>query len=124
MTKQKKLIMDTLASTTCHPTADWIYQSVRKNIADISLGTVYRNLQVLKEEGKIQELNYGKNQSRYDGNPQLHYHFVCESCGCVLDFNLDNKAMLSLILPAAPGSVHTHRLEVYGICQDCLKKHF
>ncbi|MGI5892551.1 MAG: Fur family transcriptional regulator [Bacillota bacterium] len=119
MTKQKKVIFETLRNTKSHPTADWIYQEVRKTISDISLGTVYRNLQVLKEEGKILELNYGKSQSRFDGNPELHYHFVCKACGRVLDFDIDKNSIKPLILAAAPGEVSTYRLEVYGICHDC-----
>lgn len=121
MTKQKKLIYETLCNTTSHPTADWIYEQVRKHISDISLGTVYRNLQVLKDEGKIIELNYGKGQSRFDGNPQLHYHFVCEKCCQVLDFETNKDLITSLVLEAAPGDVSEYRLEVYGICDECKK---
>ena len=85
MTKQKKLILDILSSSGCHPTAEWIYQEARKVLPDISLGTVYRNLRSLKEEGKIQELNYGKAFSRFDYNPGRHCHFICDICGQVFD---------------------------------------
>jgi len=120
MTRQKRVVYDVLCSTTSHPTADWIYAESRKQIPDISLGTIYRNLQVLLDEGKIQELNYGKGQSRFDGNPAPHYHFVCECCGRILDFS-DNAAQVdAAVLASAPGMVKTHRLECYGICKDCL----
>lgn len=120
MTRQKKVIYEVLCSTTCHPTADWIYSEARKAIPDISLGTVYRNLQVLLEDKRIQELNYGKGQSRFDGNPKPHYHFVCERCARVLDFDLDDELVQPTVLNQAPGLVKSHRLECYGICQDCL----
>ncbi len=120
MTRQKKLIYEILCSTTSHPTADWIYEEARKKIPDISLGTVYRNLQVMREEGQILELNYGKNQSRFDGNPKPHYHFVCEKCGRVLDFDPQDQLISDEVLTAAPGLVKSHRLECYGICNDCL----
>jgi len=120
MTRQKRVVFDVLCSTTSHPTADWIYAESRKQIPDISLGTIYRNLQVLLDEGKIQELNYGKGQSRFDGNPALHYHFVCECCGRILDFPGDVSQLDAAVLDAAPGLVKSHRLECYGVCNDCL----
>jgi len=121
MTKQKRLIQEILCSTYSHPTADWIFEEARKQIPDISLGTVYRNLQVLLEEGKIQELNYGKAQSRFDGNPQPHYHFVCSHCGHVLDFPAESLGFEQQLMQAAPGRVDSYRLECYGLCKDCLK---
>lgn len=121
-TKQRTVIKNIIRSTKCHPTADWIYQEARKAIPDISLGTVYRNLQVLTNESYIQELNYGKGFSRFDGNPEPHYHFVCEKCGNITDFELEN---ISVVLTEAQkllsGSINSHRLELYGVCADCLK---
>lgn len=122
MTRQKRVVYEVLCATTSHPTADWIYTEARREIPDISLGTIYRNLQVLLEEGKIQELNYGKGQSRFDGNPIAHYHFVCEHCGQVLDFPQDTPLVDQQVLDAAPGTVRTHRLECYGICEHCLSQ--
>lgn len=121
MTKQKRVIQEILCATRCHPTADWIFEEARKQIPDISLGTVYRNLQVLLEEGQIQELRYGKSQSRYDGNPEPHYHFVCSCCGRVLDFLPGARELDRTVFDAAPGQVDSYRLECYGLCQDCLK---
>src|SRR6056297_3643031 len=89
MTKQHKAILRVLKNTESHPTADWIYEQVKKEIPNISLGTVYRNLNVLSELGKIQILDYGSTYSRYDGNPKNHYHFRCEKCGRVYDINVD-----------------------------------
>ena len=89
---------------------------------DISLGTVYRNLQVLREDGKILELNYGKGQSHYDGNAAPHYHFVCEKCGRILDFSDTAAFVDDSFLAAAPGKVTSYRLECYGVCKDCLSE--
>lgn len=120
MTKQKKTILEILRSTTSHPTADWIYAQARKVLPDISLGTVYRNLNVLKEDGEIMELNYGSTYSRYDGNPQNHYHFVCLSCGRVSDVDMPVLAELEeRAEKAGVGKVFYHRLEFYGLCPDC-----
>ncbi|HBT47501.1 MAG TPA: transcriptional repressor [Peptococcaceae bacterium] len=123
MTKQKKTILEILRSTTSHPTADWIYAEARKVLPDISLGTVYRNLHVLKEDGEIMELNYGSTYSRYDGNPQNHYHFVCVNCGAVRDVDMPVLPELEKRAEeVGAGEVFYHRLEFYGLCPHCRKE--
>lgn len=120
MTKQRKKILEVLKNTTCHPTADWIYDEVKKDIPNISLGTVYRNLNVLAEMGEIRVLEYGSNYSRYDGNPKQHYHFSCEECENVFDIDLDID--LDLNESAAKKTtfkIFSHRLEFSGLCSDC-----
>jgi Fur family ferric uptake transcriptional regulator/Fur family peroxide stress response transcriptional regulator len=122
MTKQKKIILDILQNTKCHPTADWIYQEARKILPEISLGTVYRNLRILKEQGKILELNYGSTFSRYDGNSSNHYHFVCQKCGKVFDVDMDRIDYIeNEVNKKLDAVVINHRLEFYGICKDCKK---
>lgn len=123
MTRQKKLILEILRSTDTHPTADWIYEQARKQIPDISLGTVYRNLSNLKQAREIMELNYGSTFSRYDGNPHNHYHFVCDSCGRVFDLDLPLLNNLEREVESRTGmQVTRHRLEFYGYCPDCRQK--
>ena len=120
MTKQRKKILEVLKNTTCHPTADWIYEQVKKDIPNISLGTVYRNLNVLTEMGEIMVLEYGSNYSRYDGNPEEHYHFSCEECENVFDIDLDVEQDLNeKATESTPFHAFTHRLEFYGLCPDC-----
>ncbi|MCL1906291.1 MAG: transcriptional repressor [Clostridiales bacterium] len=121
MTKQKRVVYDVLSSTKSHPTADWIYQQARREVPDISLGTIYRNLQVLLTEHRICELNYGKGQSRFDANPMPHYHFVCEECGQVIDFPDAAPPVSSNLLSQAPGLVRNYRLECYGLCHKCME---
>lgn len=123
MTKQKRVIFEILKNTDAHPTADYIYQEARKVLPNISLGTVYRNLRVLLEQGDILELNYGSTFSRYDGNPSDHYHFMCKKCGKVQDVTLDLKAMLEEeVREKMDLEFEEHRLEFYGVCIDCQKK--
>ncbi|CCU79578.1 Peroxide stress regulator PerR, FUR family [Halanaerobium saccharolyticum subsp. saccharolyticum DSM 6643] len=123
MTKQRKAILKVLKNTKSHPTADWIYEKVRKEIPNISLGTVYRNLNVLAENGKIKVLDYGSNHSRYDGVPDHHYHFRCEKCGGVFDLDVDLSSDLNKkINNETEFTVHSHRLEFSGICPDCQQK--
>ncbi|MDA8234903.1 MAG: transcriptional repressor [Clostridia bacterium] len=123
MTKQKQVILDVLRSTKSHPTADWIYEQARKQLPNLSLGTVYRNLGVLKDMGELLELNYGSTYSRFDGNPVNHYHFVCLNCHKVLDIEMDVEERLNNKVEEVMGChVKHHRLEVYGTCPQCLCK--
>jgi Fe2+ or Zn2+ uptake regulation protein len=123
MTKQRQLILDVLRGTDGHPTADTIYEQVRKMMPHISLGTIYRNLRVLIENGEIQELNYGSSHSRFDGNPSDHYHFVCRKCRAVTDLDLPLQQEINALADAAvKGRVDSHRLEIYGQCENCCRK--
>jgi len=120
MTKQKRVILDVLKGTKTHPTADWVYGRVKKKIPNISLGTVYRNLNILKSQGEIIELCYGKGFSRYDGNASNHYHFTCENCGKVLDVDTPVFTRLDMDVSRQMGvKVDHHRAEFYGTCGDC-----
>jgi Fe2+ or Zn2+ uptake regulation protein len=121
MTKQRQIILEVLHSTKFHPTADWIYEQVRQSVPRISLGTVYRNLRVLKEMGDIQELDYGSTYSRYDANPEPHYHFVCKDCGSVLDVGLPIlTGYEQQVAESIGGHVEFHRMEFYGTCPACI----
>lgn len=122
MTKQRKLILEILRGTRTHPTADWIYQQARKVIPDISLGTVYRNLRLLREAGEIMELDFGSTFSRFDGNPLNHYHFVCRKCGRIYDLDLPLQDRLEEEVRRAGYTVEHHRLEFYGRCPQCTRE--
>lgn len=120
MTKQKKVILDVLRSTHSHPTADWVYEQARKQLPDISLGTVYRNLNFLRDMGEIMELNYGSSFSRFDGNPVNHYHFACKECGKVFDINISLANEMEKDVENETGfQVESHRIEFYGSCNEC-----
>lgn len=122
MTKQRQLILNVLRGTNGHPTADAIYEQVRKMLPQISLGTIYRNLRVLVENGEILELNYGSSHNRFDGNPSDHYHFVCRECRAVTDLDLPVLQEINYLAAAAvKGRVDSHRLEIYGLCDNCCK---
>ena len=123
MTKQRKLILDILRSTTIHPTADWVFEQARKIISNISLSTVYRNLNILKNEGEIQELSHIWSFVRFDGNPQNHYHFFCEECGSVYDIDLPAQHQLDEEVGRLNGmKVESHSMLFFGLCHKCKKK--
>ncbi len=119
-TKQREVILSVLRSTHTHPTADWVYQEVRKEMPNVSLGTIYRNLKTLTEMGEALELSYGSTYSRFDGFADNHYHFVCEECGDVTDLDLPVQDSLEKSVGDSIGAEITHhRLEFYGVCGHC-----
>ena len=83
--KKREAILGLLRSTTEHPGAEWIYLQLKENYPDLSLATVYRNLNQFKEQGLIMSLGTVRGVERFDGNIEPHVHFVCDSCGKVLD---------------------------------------
>ncbi len=119
-TKQKDAILRVVKETNSHPTALWVYEHVREEIPNISLGTVYRNLKLLKQEGKISELALAGALSRFDGRVPRHYHFRCEKCGHVFDVDQPVQNELNQRLIAKTGfKVSYHILEFRGLCPDC-----
>ena len=118
--KQKEAILRILKGATSHPTADWLYEEVRGEIPHISLGTVYRNLSVLKQEGKILELDLAGTVRRFDGHVQNHYHLRCEQCDCVVDVDEPvNKEIDKKVARKTGFKVSHHILEFRGVCKDC-----
>jgi len=119
-TKQREAILRVLGDMNSHPTADWIYGEVRKEIPNISLGTVYRNLRLLCKKGKILELGLCGTLSRFDGRRDNHYHFRCENCGRVFDVDEPINEDIDRKVARKTGfSISYHRLELRGICRDC-----
>ena len=119
-TQQRDTILRVVKSTTSHPGADWVYEQVRKEIPNISMGTVYRNLQLLTQSGEIRRLDVVGGQSRFDGNTNNHYHFRCEKCSRV--FDLDEPVDLSIEERVAKETgfrVKGHYLELSGLCPEC-----
>ena len=100
-TKQRRVVYDTIKNTYSHPTADWVFEQVRHTLPNVSLGTVYRNLGVLKDEGLVQEI-YGKDRrAHYDADISPHAHFICESCDQIVDVRnvktIDWKTLKDLV---------------------------
>ncbi|OGO07081.1 MAG: transcriptional repressor [Chloroflexi bacterium RBG_13_60_13] len=118
--KQRESIVRVLRGTRSHPTADWVYEQVRKEIPNISLGTVYRNLKMMKERGEILELSCAGSLGRFDGNPENHYHFRCDRCGRVHDIDEAIDRAIDEKVAARTGfEISHHRLEFRGLCIEC-----
>lgn len=120
--RQREAILSELCGRTDHPTAEELYLSLKEELPNLSLGTVYRNLSLLSEEGIILKLSCG-GADHFDGNTAQHYHFlaiaaaVCMICPCRYLKSWTGGTKVS------PCSADYHRLTFYGICQNCMEKH-
>lgn len=121
LTNQRKIILQELRSVKTHPTADEIYNLVRKKMPRISLGTVYRNLEVLSTLGLVLKLENAAGQRRFDGDVSPHHHIRCNVCGKVGDiFNAPNISGVEKGLDT-DFQITGHTLEFSGICPECQK---
>ena len=120
MTQQRKVILEELRKVDTHPSADEVYEMVRKRLPRISLGTVYRNLEILSRSGEIQKLEIGCNLKRFDGIAENHYHIRCLHCDRVIDApeGFDVAVNHELVNPNG-FKILGHRLEFIGICPEC-----
>ena len=119
--RQREEIKSYLASRKDHPTADAVYMAMRERIPNISLGTVYRNLTMLAENGEILRLRVGDGVDHFDYDTSNHYHFICSKCGSVID--LDMKSIDSIVNVAGAGfdgQIAGHVTYFYGTCGNCL----
>jgi Fur family peroxide stress response transcriptional regulator len=120
LTRQRQAILDHLRRTRSHPTADEIYDAVRKAIPSISMGTVYRNLHVLQQDGAVSVLDLQGSQGRYEVKQASHYHFRCEFCGRVLDLDEPVDPELDDRISRRTGFIVSgHQTEFRGRCADC-----
>ena len=121
-TRQRQIILEELKKMSSHPTADELYEMVRRRIPRVSLGTVYRNLELLSGSNAIQTLP-GGTKMRFDGNPQQHYHFRCVSCDRVDDLPLEPLTRLEDDLRSISDyDIQGHRLEFFGLCPQCKRQ--
>jgi Fur family peroxide stress response transcriptional regulator len=104
-----------------HPSAEIIYEEVRQSHPTLSLSTVYNTMHLLKEMNIVKELSF-HYRVRYDSNVKLHVNLVCESCGKTIDMDDPNLEELHRGISERKGfTVARYRLDVYGLCRDCLK---
>ena len=120
MTKQRKTILEELRKVGTHPTADELYEIVRERLPRISLGTVYRNLDVLHKRGEVVKLKPNGGQSRFDGNTMKHHHIRCTLCGHVADLPESGIDLTESLTVSQNGyKVTGYSIEFRGICSDC-----
>ena len=123
MTNQRQVILEEIRKVNTHPTADEVYEMVRKRLPRISLGTVYRNLEILSTCGLIQKIGPVSSQMRFDGITKNHYHLRCIYCGKVEDAPIETVDELeNAIREKSDYSIIGYKLEFIGICPKCREK--
>ncbi len=118
--QQREAIFRVIENTTSHPSAEWIYERVKKEIPDIGLATVYRNLRLMKAEGKISEIYVSNLEAHFDISTENHYHFHCEKCGRIIDLDQPVDHDIENRVARKTGfKVTHHRLVLGGLCLVC-----
>ncbi len=120
MTRQRRIILEELRKLRTHPTADEVYDIVRKRVPRISLGTVYRNLEVLSQWGLARKMDLGGTPRRFDGSMEEHYHVRCVGCGEVKDVPVEPLRDLEESFRSDTDfQIIGHRLSFVGFCPRC-----
>lgn len=121
-TKQRQLILDVVKSHHDHPSADQLYLQLRGMDDKISRGTVYRNLNLLVENGEILHVKV-PGVDRFESRLDFHYHLICGQCGKVVDVSLPYHTDLDQSATEESGfEISRHRTIFEGICPECKKK--
>jgi len=118
--QQREQILGLLQNTGKHPSADWIYSHLKDDFPNLSMGTVYRNLNILIEQGLVKKIDFGSTFDRFEANIAPHYHFICESCGSIIDLDLPiDESLNEHVQNETPYLVSRHKIEYFGICDRC-----
>lgn len=118
--KQREALLTLLRSTRSHPSADWLYENLRKDFPNISLGTVYRNLTLLTKNGDIIKIPTHSSKEHFDGFTHTHHHFVCKACDAILDLDIDGmESAKKEAEEKLNAEVDDYSLVFYGICENC-----
>lgn len=122
--RQRESIKEYLMHTKDHPTADSVYMHVREQYPNISLGTVYRNLNLLVDQGEATKVECGDGYDHFDATCTPHYHFICRECKRVMDLDLPNIDLINTLAQSNfPGVVENHSVYFTGLCPDCKTTH-
>jgi Fur family peroxide stress response transcriptional regulator len=121
LTPQRLAIVKILSSSDGHPSVEMIFDRLRDDFPSMSLATVYRNVLLIKSLGEALELGFSDGSNRYDGNkPYPHPHVICIKCRKIIDPSLDTLNDLSEVISKETGfRIISHRVDFFGICQDC-----
>jgi len=119
--KKREAIYEAICSTKSHPSAEWVYNTLKPEYPDLSLGTVYRNMNGFKDDGMILSVGSVNGQERFDGNTKPHSHFICNRCGDVIDIeNVPyNMQADEVVRNVSNCDIDYHLTFFYGICGKC-----
>lgn len=120
--RQRDAILTYLNSRTDHPTADMVFSAIQKTMPSISLGTVYRNLSQLADQGMILRISCDGRTDHFDATTHPHPHFYCKHCGCVQDLPGSFSFEAPDMIPSEfKGRISGCSVMYHGICEACLQ---
>ena len=121
-TIQRQILLRTVKSLKCHPTTEEVYEAVSKEYPHISLATVYRNLNLMAQNGDIGKIPVGDAAYRFDAGAHPHYHIRCSVCGSFTDVNSAYCSEIDKMIEERTGySISGHSLIFDGVCPECRK---
>ena len=122
--RKRTAILDYLRSTTDHPSAEMVFTQLKQQIPDLSMGTVYRNLSLFKQQGLVSSVATVRGVERFDGNTDPHVHFICSECDAVIDLHQMQvpEALKGDAESYSGGKIETCQLSFTGLCADCNEK--
>lgn len=122
--RQRMLVYDAVKASHEHPNAEEVYQVVKQRLPDISLGTVYRNLNQLAQQGELLKICLPGASDRFDARTDAHHHLLCDRCGRLYDIELgDLGGLEARIRGITDFTVTGYQVYITGICQNCAEKH-
>lgn len=120
--RKREAILEAIRSCPSHPTAEWIYKELKPRFPDLSLATVYRNLNEFVSSGEIASIGVIDSKERYDKTTTPHSHFICSQCGAIYDVFTDEEPDFNTFVKDFElGSVTHCELTLRGICRKCLE---
>lgn len=121
--RQREAILSNLTRRYDHPTAETVYADIRKSFPRISLGTVYRNLNVLADMGKVVRFSTGDGTDHFDARTTPHCHFICKHCGKIVDMELDAlEDWVRTAREKTDAEIEDAMVSFYGVCRECREK--
>lgn len=122
--RKRNAIYNCLCQSKAHPSAETIYTQLKPEIPDLSLGTVYRNLNLFKQQGLAISVATVNGVERFDGNVEPHVHFICTDCNSVIDLEdmAVPKALTSTAEKSSGGHIAECQLSFTGTCRECTDK--
>ena len=122
-TRQRHAILEAVRNTKSHPDVQWVYEEVRRDLPRVSLGTVYRNLDLLARSGIILRIPTIDGLARYDADTSSHSHVACRLCGRIDDIEVDLPMQSFRDSSAKVGFRDVSAIvEIYGVCPGCSQK--
>jgi len=123
--RQRKRLLELLCSTEIHPTASWLYDHLKKEFPNLSLGTIYRNLSILIDQGIVKKISASSTFDRFEAKTTPHHHLICTKCRKIIDF--EEKVFPAIneeIRRSTDFDIEGYRIDFFGICRECQKKQY